>query len=490
VANPHRTIHYEYQACSAPTEDTLVLIHGLATDSTMWDLVWPLLARSFNVLRYDLPEHGKSDPAPSTQDLTWPYLIDDLHCLAEALKIRRFHVVAHGFGGTLALEYARAYPEAVVTLSIISMHVTAYFQARPGAYDELRTVMRGQTSAATIGIHVAQISFTPSMEEWAERVANMAGVVSAESWIHFLELIANTPTVDLIKESSAPIFMLFGRSDPLTPSDGLHHLLTHDLAGKRTLLVPNASNCLHIEAPELTASAVHDFIKQVANRQPNGPNPLVELIHDLCDPLDVTDGGSETIELNCLGGFHVKVNGVSIVKGWNQRFAKEILIYIALHDGATRDELADLLWGHAEPTLARTQLRVALSHLRKLLKVPGSSTDLLVTDRSHVRLAGTVACDLLDLKRAVDQASAEEGEERARAVKRIFDALPVPPLFSGIYHDSGLSYWYGIESKLQELSQWCLDYYEGHGFDVEATRFKQTVSRFLPGYESAASGDE
>jgi hypothetical protein len=133
---------------------------------------------------------------------------------------------------------------------------------------------------------------------------------------------------------------------------------------------------------------------------------------------------------------------------------------------------------------------VALSHLRKLLKVPGSDADLLVTDHTHVRLAGTVACDLLDLKRAVDQASAEEGEERARAVQRIFGALPVPPLFSGIYHESGLSYWYGIESKLQELSHGCLDYYERHGFDVEAARFKQTVSRFLPDYESAISGDE
>jgi pimeloyl-ACP methyl ester carboxylesterase len=354
VANPHRTTHYEYQACSAPTEDTLVLIHGLATDSTMWDLVWPLLARSFNVLRYDLPEHGKSDPAPSTQDLTWPYLIDDLHRLLETLQVRRFHVVAHGFGGTLALEYARAYPDAIATLSIISMHVTAYFQARPGAYGELRTVMRGQTSAAIIGFHVAQMSFTPSMDAWAGRLSNMADAVSAESWIHFLELIANTPTVDLIKESSAPIFMLFGRSDPLTPPDGLHHLLTHDLAGKRTLLVPNASNCLHIEAPELTASAVHDFIKQVANQQTNSPNPLVELINDLCDPLEMIGKGSADIQLNCLGAFHVKVNGVSIVKGWNQRFAKEILIYLALHDGAARDQLVDLLWGNAEPTLART----------------------------------------------------------------------------------------------------------------------------------------
>ncbi|WP_258112206.1 alpha/beta hydrolase [Alicyclobacillus sp. SP_1] len=489
MANTNRTTYYEYQACSTPTEDTLVLIHGLAADSTMWDLVWPLLAQSFNVLRYDLPEHGKSDPAPSTQDLTWPYLIDDLHCLAEALKIGRFHVVAHGFGGTLALEYARAYPEAVVTLSIISLHAAVYFKARPEVYDGLRAFIRGHKNAGPIGAHLAQMYCSPSMDAWAGRLYNMADAVSADSWIHFLDLIANTPTVDLIKESSTPIFMLFGRSDPLTPYEGLNHLLTHDLAGKRTLLVPNASNCLHIEAPELTASAVHDYIKQVTNQQTNGSNPLVELIHDLCDPLGVTDGGSGTIELNCLGGFHVKVNGVSILKGWNQRFAKEILIYIALHGSAARDELIDLLWNNAELTQARTQLRVALSHLRKLLKVGGMDADLLVADHAHVRLAGTVTCDVLDVKRAIGQASALEGEERALAIERIFDGLPVPPLFSGIYHDSVLSYWYGIENKLQELSRWCLDYYECHGVGKEAARFKKTVSRFLPGYESEASGD-
>lgn len=490
MTNPTRTTHYEYQACPVPTGETIVFIHGLAADSTMWDLVWPLLVKSFNVLRYDLPEHGKSDPADAVQDLTWPYLLDDLNRLVEALHIKRFHVVAHGFGGTLALEYAQAYPDAIATISIISMHATAYFKARSGVYDELRALMREQESAEPIGAHLAQMSFTPSMDEWAKRTAAMAGVVSAESWIHLLDLIANTPTVDLIKQSGVPIFLLFGKSDPLTPQKSLNLLLTHDLTNQRTLVVPNASNFVHIEAPELTASQVTDFIYSVTRPQAEAPNPLVDLLNNLCEPLVVPSADPPDIELNCLGGFHVKVKGVPVMKGWNQRFAKEILIYLTLHNGASREVLMDLLWGQTEPTLAKTQLRVALSHLRKLLKAPGTNTALLVTDHAHVHRAGTVHCDLLDLKRAIDRASAMAGNERAREIEGIFDSLPIPPLFSGIYHDSILSYWYGIESKLQELSRWCLNFYIQQEGGPEAVHFKQTVSRFLPDYESATEAAE
>ena len=51
-------------------------------------------------------------------------------------------------------------------------------------------------------------------------------------------------------------------------------------------------------------------------------------------------------------------------------------------------------------------------------------------------------------------------------------------------------YWYGIESKLQELSRWCMDFYKQQEVRPEAVRFKQTVSRFLPDYESAAGAAE
>ena len=63
---------------------------------------------------------------------------------------------------------------------------------------------------------------------------------------------------------------------------------------------------------------------------------------------------------------------------------------------------------------------------------------------------------------------------------------PVRPL--NLHQLYGLNY--GIESKLQELSRWCLNFYIQQEVGPAAVRFKQTVSRFLPDYESAADAAE
>lgn len=147
------------------------------------------------------------------------------------------------------------------------------------------------------------------------------------------------------------------------------------------------------------------------------------------------------------------------------------------------DELCELLWGDTEPSLAKAQLRVALSHLRKLLNVTETTSEFLVADHVHIHLKGKVHCDAVKLREEIENIFSLDGLERANEIERIFNELPASPLFSGLHHEALLNYWYGIEHKLQELTDWCLHYYVEQGNMSKAKHFNNAVGQFFPDYE-------
>jgi pimeloyl-ACP methyl ester carboxylesterase len=82
----------------------LLLIHGLASSSHIWDLVAPILARRHRVFAYDQRGHGESSKPASGYgfDRTAPEAL----AVARALRLQRPVLVGHSFGAHVALEAA------------------------------------------------------------------------------------------------------------------------------------------------------------------------------------------------------------------------------------------------------------------------------------------------------------------------------------------------------------------------------------------------
>jgi pimeloyl-ACP methyl ester carboxylesterase len=82
----------------------LVLIHGLASNLRIWDLVVSRLARRFRVVRYDQRGHGRSGDAEG--DFSFGTLASDVAAVIEARGLDHPLVVGHSWGASVALEYA------------------------------------------------------------------------------------------------------------------------------------------------------------------------------------------------------------------------------------------------------------------------------------------------------------------------------------------------------------------------------------------------
>jgi len=107
---PHAQIRYEVSGKGDPT----VLLHGSLVDRKSWEAVRPGLTQSLTVLTYDRRGHGESIGALRTHPVRDD--ASDLAALLEKIDLYPVHVIAHSYGGAVALRLAFERPEMVRSL--------------------------------------------------------------------------------------------------------------------------------------------------------------------------------------------------------------------------------------------------------------------------------------------------------------------------------------------------------------------------------------
>ena len=104
--------------CSGDGTPPVILETGLGAPASDWRDVHEKVAHQTRVCHYDRANCGSSDPAPTPR--TARDMAEDLHALVHATDIRTPVVIAgHSFGGPIAIEYTRAWPDEVAGLVLV-----------------------------------------------------------------------------------------------------------------------------------------------------------------------------------------------------------------------------------------------------------------------------------------------------------------------------------------------------------------------------------
>jgi len=100
------SVHYQTRGTGAD----VMLVHGITSCLAQWYVeILPALTRQYRVTAYDLRGHGLTEITPS--GYSSDALALDLLALMDHLGIERTCVVAHSFGGAVALHAALMRPE-------------------------------------------------------------------------------------------------------------------------------------------------------------------------------------------------------------------------------------------------------------------------------------------------------------------------------------------------------------------------------------------
>ena len=96
----------------------LLLLHGLACDSSTWADVIPTLAEHYTVIAPDLLGHGESDKPDA--DYSLGGYANGMRDLLTILGIDKVTVVGHSFGGGVAMQFAYQFPDRTERVVLVS----------------------------------------------------------------------------------------------------------------------------------------------------------------------------------------------------------------------------------------------------------------------------------------------------------------------------------------------------------------------------------
>lgn len=208
---------------------TVVLIHGLGPSASKdWLPVLPRLAEHYQVLLFDLPGFGKSERPDAV--LSPKRYADLVHWLIARHTGEPVFVVGHSLGAAIALRHSADYQEQVRRLLLIDAAgilqtavFTRHLSKVPGPASKLpvlrRLVEGGSRMLNHVSGHVQDLSAGKASSLTAMAGSDQArGLLYKDSsTINAVLGLANEDFGPAIRKLRAPVWMLWGEQDPVTP---------------------------------------------------------------------------------------------------------------------------------------------------------------------------------------------------------------------------------------------------------------------------------
>ncbi|MED3998636.1 alpha/beta fold hydrolase [Priestia aryabhattai] len=446
-------IYYEiHSPVFTDKTETVVMVHSCVTDHTLFDSITAELTQHYRVIHYDLRETGKS--ASATGELSFEAHIEDLFLLLHTLHIKKCYLVGVGFGGQIAVKFTARYEFLIEGLILLSLpfYSDSTIQKIKRCYNGESKNQIPVNKILELG-KLERLEYT-NIQEVIERLKQMDPNV----YFRFVKLSITASLFQELSSISLPVLTLSGQHDLLFSSQYLISR-TMFLKNYSHMTIPNTHSLFLIkEKTALFREIVIDFIKSNTSQLPSLKNDPMKILKNwesdtAIDIQKKFHAHTPSLKVDFLYSFSVCVNGQLITEGWNKRFAQEILLYLIFHHSISREQLCEALWPDIPLSNAKKNLRVYLSHLKKLLNAENSEPVLLV-NRQLISLNADVSSDgldlLTDLQWITEQSDPslkfKEAEQRLHQL--------VPHYLTTIYDDWFLDIRVKIEIILLDLLIW------------------------------------
>jgi (E)-2-((N-methylformamido)methylene)succinate hydrolase len=241
------------------TRPTVVLLHGVGLDHTMWEPVVALLADEAHVVTPDLPGHGARPPAPSGVTL------GDLADGVAAEIPPGSHLVGFSLGALVAQHLARYRPELVVTLTSVSAVCRRTPDERAAVLDRLRVAENDFAASAAASLS----RWYDGTDVDAEQVNRTKATLLANDPDSFLNCYRVFATADAeigpeLDRITVPALAVTGECDPGSTPE-MTRRLAAAMPNCRAVIVPGARHMLPVERAQEFVDCLSTFIGEYAN---------------------------------------------------------------------------------------------------------------------------------------------------------------------------------------------------------------------------------
>lgn len=237
----------------------LFLIHGIGAARDTWRFLVPTLAEHHTVVTYDLRGHGASPMAEVPFGLD--ELVADLERVRERTGIERAHFAGHSLGGMIGPAYARAYPDRVTSLGLLS---TAAFRTEDDSTKVNGVVAKmREHGIPNILETLTDRWYTDAfLESHAHIVRGRLDQVIAcdpDVFLNVFDVYANCEMAPWLHEVTAPCLVLTGENDGGC-NPRLNQQIHDALPNSELVILPELKHSILLEAGELVAEHMIRFL--------------------------------------------------------------------------------------------------------------------------------------------------------------------------------------------------------------------------------------
>ena len=245
---------------------TIVLLHGFAETSKIWDSFRDDLSESYRVIVIDLAGHGKSEVLEPihTMELQAEVVFEVL----KQRKVKNCLMIGHSMGGYVTLAFASKYPEMLKGIGLFHSH--SYPDSPVERTNRGRIIkIINQDKFGFLAGFFPSLFPVGSRKKFAKEIKTLIqrakeipkeGIIAAQEG---MKIRKNQSAV--LKSIQVPVLFILGLKDSKSPIDRLWKMVS----------LPRHSECLilrdvghmgYIEVPEETLSTIKGFAKRALHR--------------------------------------------------------------------------------------------------------------------------------------------------------------------------------------------------------------------------------
>jgi len=249
-----------YQIEGPESAPVIVLGHGLAANSTMWDRNVRELASRYRVLRYDARGHGKSPSRGAA--CTVADLAVDVIELLDVAGVERVHFCGQSMGGLIGQYLAAEFPSRVCSVTLCN---TMSRQMAPDAWQKrIDSVHQGDIDSIVEGTVARWLTsaFQAREIDFVDCVRRMILETAPTGYIECASAVRDADQTRLLGAIRMPTLVLTGSEDEIaTPH--LAEQLHAAIPGSFLKIIPDAAHMPNIEQPGAFNRLLSEFVDSV-----------------------------------------------------------------------------------------------------------------------------------------------------------------------------------------------------------------------------------
>lgn len=206
-------VHYKTTGKGMP----VVLLHGFAEDSSIWDIQIEFLQESFSLIIPDIPGSGQSEIINQINTGMELYA-DIIRQILKKEQVEQCVMIGHSMGGYITLAFAEKFPDLLIAFGLFHSSAYADDTAKIETRKKAIEFIKVKGAEPFLKTSIPGLFFDQGNSKQADALIEKGKAFSGDALIQYYEaMIARPDRTAVLKNTTAPVLFILGEHDKAVP---------------------------------------------------------------------------------------------------------------------------------------------------------------------------------------------------------------------------------------------------------------------------------